>query len=131
MENTHRWVALQLTRDVHLRRILPFAVFHNFRQHQFRCCAGVLFDTALEERGPLVLFAQMLITHLQHFQRFADQFFILVDDTQKALYRFSVFPFCHKHASHHDRHARAIAVGGRSFFQQGHRLIHIVIPHLL
>jgi hypothetical protein len=71
----------------------------------------------------------MLIAGLQHFQRFADQFFILVDDPQKALYGFGVSPFA--------INTRPIMIdtrgyrGRRRLFSAGHRLVHIVIPHLL
>ncbi|MDI5424938.1 hypothetical protein MJM99_34260, partial [Salmonella enterica subsp. enterica serovar Kentucky] len=43
-------------------------------------------------RRPLGIFTELLITGLQHLQRFADQLFILNDHTLQAFDRFGVIP---------------------------------------
>ena len=72
-----------------------------------------------------------MIAGLQHFQRFTDQLFVLVDNPQQAFNGFGVVATRHKDAPHHDGDSRAVAVRGGASLQQRHGFIHVVVAHLL
>ena len=90
-------------------------LFNDIRQHQLGCGPGVFFNTAAQERHPLVLLIKLLIAGLQHFQRFADQLFVLIDNTKQALHGFGVIAVSHKDPAHHNRDAGAVAIGRGAF----------------
>lgn len=86
VEDAHRRMTLQLTGNINLCSITPFVLFDDIRQHQLGCGPGVFFNTAAQESHPLVLLIKLLIAGLQHFQRFADQLFVLIDNAKQALH---------------------------------------------